>query len=118
MLPCVIALGRRVRLRQTLLHRQQLFQDGAQFSGIERVRSIGFGFLGIIVDFHKYTVDAGRHRRARQHRDELRLAAAGGVSVFVPTGGRGSCTEWVASKTTGANSRMMASERMSTTRLL
>src|SRR5450432_83976 len=30
----------------------------------------------------------------------------------------GSWTEWVASKTTGANLRMIASERMSTTRLL
>jgi hypothetical protein len=30
----------------------------------------------------------------------------------------GICTEWVPSKTTGAKPRMMASERMSTTRLL
>ena len=30
----------------------------------------------------------------------------------------GNCTEWVASKTTGANLRMMASDRISTTRLL
>src|SRR5579883_167148 len=35
-----------------------------------------------------------------------------------PCEAEGSCTEWVASKTTGANLRMMASERMSTTRLL
>ena len=43
------------------------------------------------------------------------LAAGLSPSLFEDDG---SYTEWVASNTTGANLRMMASERMSTTRLL
>ena len=53
-------------------------------------------------------------RGAREHRHELALAAAS--SVPCPPG---SCTECVASNTTGHRvSRMIASERMSETRLL
>ena len=62
--------------------------------------------------FHEDAGDAGRDRRARQHRHEFALAAA---DVPCPPG---NCTECVASNTTGQPvSRMIASERMSETRL-
>jgi hypothetical protein len=41
-----------------------------------------------------------------------------GWPPLTPLAAEGCCTEWVASKTTGARLRMMASERKSTTRLL
>ncbi len=72
--------------------------------------------FGILVHFHEDSIHARCHCGARQHGNELGLSSAHGV---ISIGGRGgSCTECVASKTTGTNLRMMASERMSTTRLL
>ena len=67
----------------------------------------------IVVDLEEDAVDACGHRRARQHRNELRLSAAD-----TSASAEGVCTECVPSNTTGANARMMGSERISTTRLL
>ena len=70
-------------------------------------------FAGIGMGFHEQAGDAGRHGGPRQHRDELALAAG---AVPCPPG---NCTEWVASNTTGQPvARMIASARMSDTRLL
>ena len=78
-----------------------------------RVRAVGQRLGRIGVRLHEDAGDADRDRRARQHRHELALAAD---DVPWPPG---SCTEWVASKTTGAPvSRMIARLRMSETRLL
>ena len=91
---------------------------GQEFQ-IERIGAVGLGLGWIVMDFEENSVYAGSHRRARQQGNEFGLAAAlyRGVSPL-PDPADGSCTECVPSKTTGANWRMMASERMSTTRLL
>ena len=63
---------------------------------------------------HEYSGDARGDRGARQHRHEFALAARTRRPCRP-----GSCTECVASNTTGQPvARMMASERMSDTRLL
>ena len=77
------------------------------------VGAVGQRRFGARMGFHEHAGDAGRHRRARQHRHELALPA--GHAGARP----GSCTEWVASNTTGQPvARMTASERMSVIRLL
>jgi hypothetical protein len=61
---------------------------------------------------HEHARHAGGDRRAREHRHELALAAR--RVALLP----GKLHEWVASNTTGQPvSRMIASERMSETRL-
>jgi hypothetical protein len=62
---------------------------------------------------HEKTGDAGCDRGTREHWHEFALAT--GAAALAP----GSCTECVASNTTGQPvSRITASERMSDTRLL
>ena len=100
------------------MHRDQLVEHFRQQLEIERVGAVGLGLRGIVVHLEEDAVHARGHRRARQQRDELGLAAALTQPSPLRCAAEGSCTECVASKTTGANSRMMASERMSTTRLL
>ena len=68
----------------------------------QRLGRVGMGF-------HEQPGDAGGDRGARQHRHELALPAR--TQLPCPPG---SCTEWVASNTTGQPvARMTASERMS-----
>ncbi len=62
---------------------------------------------------HEDARDAGGDRRAREHRHHFALAAGRRAEAA------GICTECVASNTTGHPVlRMIASERMSETRLL
>jgi hypothetical protein len=62
--------------------------------------------------FHEYAGDAGGDGGPRQYRYELRCPPE--VAPCPP----GSCTEWVASNTTGQPvARMIASARISETRL-
>ena len=105
-----------VRRNERILYRLQLFQHAAQFGGLQRIRPVGLGVHRVLVDFHEDSIDARRHGGPRQHRDKLGLSSATACSPSAAEDG--SCTECVASKTTGTNLRMMASERMSTTRLL
>ena len=91
---------------------QQALQQTSKIFQVERIGSIRLGVGRIVVDFKKDTLYASRHRGPGQYRDELRLAPDW------PPADDGVCTEWVPSNTTGANLRMIASERMSTTRLL
>jgi hypothetical protein len=48
------------------MHRQQFFQQATQLGRLQRICSVGFGFLGIVVDFEEYTVDTRADGRARQ----------------------------------------------------
>ena len=59
------------------------------------VGSIGQGGIRIRMHFHEKPVAAGSCRRACQGFDEFTLAAGFGAAP------PGSCTLWVASKTTG-----------------
>ena len=92
---------------------EQSFQHALELVQVQRVGAVGFGFGGVVVDFEEDAVDAGRDRRAREDGDELGLAAR-----LTAWRAEGVWTEWVPSKTTGAKSRMMGRQRMSTTRLL
>src|ERR1017187_8927210 len=71
-----MTLWRGVRRVQGLLYRLQFFQQAAQVARVKRVRAVASRFFRIVVDFHEHSVHARRHRRARQHRDKLRLASA------------------------------------------
>jgi hypothetical protein len=64
------------------VHCQQLFQNAAQFAGVEGVGAVRPRFLGIVVNFHENAVHPGSYGRAREYRNKFRLTAAGGV--FVP----------------------------------
>src|SRR5690606_2998475 len=64
------ALGRAVQ-------RQQGLQQGAHLRQRPGVGTIAEGLLRLRMGFHEEAGHAGRDRRARQHRDELALAAAG-----------------------------------------
>ena len=95
--------------------RVELHQRRQQFAhAIERprVRPVGQRLGGVGMRFHEHAGHARRDRRAREHRNEFALS-----TELVPCP-PGNCTECVASKTTGQPVvRMIASERMSDTRL-
>jgi len=55
--------------------RQQGFEDALQLVQVQGVGAVGFGFGGVVVDLQEDAVNASRNRRARQHGNELRLAA-------------------------------------------
>ena len=46
------------------MHGQQFLQRAAQVFQVKRIRAVGFGFLGIIVNFHENSVDARGNRCA------------------------------------------------------
>ena len=52
-----------MRPRHGALHCLQFFQHAAQLRRFECIGSIGLGLLGIIVDFHEYSIKAGCHCR-------------------------------------------------------
>jgi len=60
------------------------------------VRAVGRRFVGVLVSLDEHASHSDGHCRTRQHRDEFALAAGGRA---LPAG---CCTEWVASKITGA----------------
>ncbi len=113
-------IARSSHIAHSVVHCDQLVEHIRQDLQVEGISAVGFRLRRIVVHLHENTVHSRRHGRARQQRNELRLASA----LLAPRLRRStspltaSCTEWVASKTTGANSRMIASDRMSTTRLL
>ena len=72
-----------MRLGESLLHSQKFLQQASQLAGVEGIRTVGSGFLGIVVHLHENAVDAGRHGRARKDWNEFGLAAAGGVAIVV-----------------------------------
>ena len=74
------------------MHRQQFLQHAAQLRRLQRIRSVRFGFLGIVVDFHEHAIHARRYRCARQQRNKLRLAAAVAAPSSSPEAD-GNCTE-------------------------
>ena len=69
--------------RETFVDGQEFFQQGAQFTGVQRVGSIGLCFFGIVVHFHEDTIDSGRDRRASQQRNKFGLSAAGRIAIFL-----------------------------------
>lgn len=69
------------------------------------------------MNFEEDAIYAGCDRGTGQNRDELWLSSADSGTFIVGPGGR-KLNGMGGVKTTGANLRMMESERMSTTRLL
>ena len=65
------------------MHGQQFFQHAFQLVQTQRIRAVGLGVGGIVVDLQKDAVDAGSHRGTRQHGNKLRLAA--GDRALPPT---------------------------------
>ena len=63
---------------------EEFFQPGQR----ERVGSVGFGFGRVVVDLEEDSVETGGDGSAGEHRDELGLASADGVSSS-PAGGGG-----------------------------
>ena len=74
--------------------------------------AVGLRVGWVVVDLEEKAVNAGRDGGTREQRSHS------GWPPEPPLAADGICTEWVPSKTTGASWRMMASERISTTRLL
>ena len=54
---------------------QEALQQGGKVGQIQRVRAIGFGIGGIVMNLEEDTVHPRRDRCPRQNRDEFRLAA-------------------------------------------
>ena len=94
-------------------NREHVFEHLLEDREGEGARAVAGRLVRVLVHFGEERVDAGGDRRAGEQRHELPLARG----LAVPADG--SCTEWVASKhIVSPASRIWASPRMSTTRLL
>ena len=59
--------------------REKLLEQRLEAIEVESVGAVGFGVGGIVVDFQEDAVDAGGNGGAREHGNELRLAAGDAV---------------------------------------
>lgn len=66
---------------------QQLSQQPSQLGRLQRVRTVGLGFLGIVVNFQEHAIHSRPHGCASEHRNKLRLAAACRRSIFISVRG-------------------------------
>src|SRR5580658_740551 len=69
-------LWRGARHIQRLPDRQQFFEYFTQFCRLERIGSVRFSLFRIVMNFQENTIHTSSDRRARQHRNKLRLPAA------------------------------------------
>ena len=69
------------------MDRHNFLEHSAQLRGLQRIRPVGLGFFGVVVDFQEHAIHARPHGRPRQHRDKFRLPPARCRSIVVSVRG-------------------------------